>query len=161
MRLCVSYFPGDYPSWLGSGFLRPAFNLLTKAGNYKRNPRNESYMKDLVAEVFGDDFRQIEAKDLRPEDIKKAEEIVLLWPDGNGYGWFRVESQIFAFKKRGAKVMVLNGRRRGFQLTIRLWFGYWLRRFLERFWIGELVFSAVFLVVSPLMVAWDLMRGRK
>ncbi len=161
MRLCIFYQPHDYPSWLGKGFLRPAFNLLSKASNYKRNPRDERYMKDLVESVFLNDYQWVEAKSLRSEILRKVEEIVMIWPDGNGYGWLWVEFRVFLWTDKNCKIMVLNGRRRYFQLTTQVWLAYWLRCFLERFWIGELIFSLIFVVVSPVMAGWDLLKGRK
>ncbi len=162
MRICVPYYPSDYPSWLGGNrLLRPAYELLCKASSYKRNPRDERYMNSLVTKLFTDNCQWIDARSLRPEFLKNAREVVLLWPDGNGYGWFRVERRIFAWKDENCKVMVLNGRRRYFQLNLGLWTTYLVRRCLERFWVGELGFIVIFMLVSPVITAWDLSRGRK
>jgi hypothetical protein len=160
MQVCITHFPSEYSSWLRKWFLSQLFDRLSKASRYKRNPRDIQYMRALVTEFLGQDIHWVKAKYLRPNIVKEADKIILLWPDGNGYGWFWVEFRVFAWR-RGSTVMVLNGRRRYFQLTLKLWLAYCLRRFLERFWIGEIVFSIIFLVVSPFLVAWDLLRGHK
>lgn len=118
-------------------------------------------MRDLAGELLGDSCKLMQADALSPENLGNAERIVLLWPDGNGYGWFWVERRTLAWKAGGTKVTVLNGRRRCFDLTMRVWSTYCFRRFLERFWVGELVFSLLFVMVSPLILAWDISRGRR
>lgn len=118
-------------------------------------------MKDLVQSLFGADCEWVEAHDLRRDQVRAATEIVLLWPDGNGYGWLVTECKVLAWKAHGARLLVLNGRRRFFALTPGRWLAYGLRRLAERFWMGELVFSLCFVVISPPLVVWDWVRGHR
>lgn len=161
MKLCITYFPSEYPSWTGKGFFSPFFKLLSKGSNYRRCPRDKNYMRDLFHKVFNGDYQFSDADELKAELVRQAEEIVLLWPDGNGYGWFGTEYKVLRWKNRDCSVLVLNGRHRHFQFSPGLWLSYLSRRTLERFWIGEIVFSLIFVVVSPLIVVWDLVRGRR
>lgn len=161
MKLCLSFFPKDYPSWTMGGFMRPVVNLISKAIHFKRNPRDLDYMQFLLSQTIKLDFKVIDAKDLSADRLKGVEEVVLLWPDGNGYGWFGTEKRIFSLKERTTKVTVLNGRRRYFHLSSILWISYLVRRFLERFWIGEIIFSILFLIISPFLVIWDLAQGHR
>jgi hypothetical protein len=117
-------------------------------------------MEILRAQGVPGDAGTLEASDLSPARLRNVEDIVLLWPDGSGYGWFPVERRIWAWKDKSAKVRVLNGRRRSFRLTSGLWAAYLFRRFMERFWIGEMAFSLLFFVVSPFLVIWDIGRGK-
>lgn len=160
MILGVFFSPKDYPAWSTRGILGLAFNPLSKACRFRRNPRELCYLRSLLARAIPMDVELKEAEDLSIKDVKHVEDIILLWPDGNGYGWFGLERKIFSWKKRGAAVTVLNGRGRYFCLSRAVWGGYLVRRFLERFWIGEIAFSLIFLLVSPFLVIWDLARGR-
>jgi len=161
MRLCVSFFPSEYPSWLGKALSHSFYNLLCKASNYKRNPRNLAYTRALVTQTLGEGCLIVKARHLSESRLKDADEIVLLWPDSNGYGWFGVERRILAWKKKHSKIMILNGRRRCFNLSRSLWIMYLLRRFMERFWIGEIIFSLFFLCISPFLMLWDFIRGKQ
>src|SRR5262249_52185548 len=93
------------------------FNKLSRLAFAKRNPRDATYMKHLAAATLGEACRFVEAgPDLAPELLRAADEIVLLWPDGNGYGWAPLERAVFRHKAPPARVLVLNGRRRQFEL---------------------------------------------
>jgi hypothetical protein len=88
--------------------------------------------------------------------LGKFEQIVLLWPDGNGMGWFNIERQIFREKNANTAVFVLNGRNRLFELQMALWRRYRLRRFLEKSFLLEFGFLGVFLVTAPALALWDM-----
>jgi hypothetical protein len=87
------------------------------------------------------------------------EQIVLLWPDGNGMGWFRIERKVFRAKNATARVYVLNGRKRLFELQRRLWRGYRVRRFLEKSFLLESGVLVVFLLTAPVLALWDIAFG--
>lgn len=161
MKVCITYFPDDYPAWIGPGPFKPLFHLLVKASCYRRNPRGIKYMKSLADEFFGTNYKLIDSKNLSIGKLKEEDEIVLLWPDGNGYSWFRIEQKIFKWKKDSAKLYVLNGRRRYFPLSRSLWRAYLLRRVVERYWVGELLFMPLFLIMTYFFLAFDLLRGRR
>ena len=88
------------------------------------------------------------------------DEIVLLWPDGNGTGWSRLERTILDEKRPSARVIVLNGRRRRFELDRTRWRRFRARRFVQKALVGELVFGLLFVVVTPWLWLADLVRGR-
>ncbi len=89
----------------------------------------------------------------------KFEQIILLWPDGNGMGWFGIERKVFRAKNANARVYVLNGRKRLFELQRRLWRRYKLRRFLEKSFLLESGLLVVFLLTAPVLALWDLAFG--
>jgi len=155
-RICVTFFPLDCPSpWMrGMGI------SLSNASFYKRNPRDERYMRNVVTQIFDAEIPFISVTDLRPESFHQVEEVILLWPDGNGYGWYGVEQRVFHWKASGCRVFVINGRKRNFVLTPMVKLTYRWRRFAERFWLGEIVFSILFVVLSPFLLIWDFVRGR-
>jgi hypothetical protein len=88
--------------------------------------------------------------------LGKFEQIVLLWPDGNGMGWFDIERQIFREKDLNSAVYVLNGRNRLFELHRTLWRRYKLKRFLEKSFLLEFAVLGVFLVTAPVLALWDM-----
>jgi hypothetical protein len=128
----------------------------------KRYPRNADYLRGLAARRLDPSCRLVEVPEaLEPQLLRSADEIVLLWPDGNGYGWSPVERVVFRHKAPLAQVSVLNGRGRRFKLTPRVLASYRLRRTLERFWVAEFAFTVAFLALSPLLVGWDMIRGHR
>jgi hypothetical protein len=153
--VAVEHFPPELPVWLSRG----PFERLRRASRYKRNPRDAAYMHALLEDTYGAGVAVVSGPAMVPEALRKAREVVLLWPDGNGFGWATVERQVRTWKSRSCRVFVLNGRRRRFELTPAVRAGYLVRRILERLWVGELAFAGVFVVVSPLLVGWDLLRG--
>jgi hypothetical protein len=88
-------------------------------------------------------------------------EIVLLWPDGNGLGWGRLEREVFRRKQPSTRLTVLNGRRRSFVLNRGQWRTTRVRRFIEKSLVTEAAFTVVFAVTSPFLLAWDMARGRR
>lgn len=160
MRLCIEYYPNEYPEivgrLLGRSIFGRIFQKFKEITHYKRNPRDQKYMLALAEKRFGKDFELIQAANM--SDFSGADEVVLLWPDGNGYGWAPIEARLL-FQR--ARVSVLNGRQRYFPLTFKSWLGCLPRRFMERFWIGEMVFTAVFLAMTPFLVGKDLVKGRR
>jgi hypothetical protein len=128
---------------------------------YRRNPREWPYMEELLRAQQRFESGQLKrSSELGSIDWSAVREIVLLWPDGNGLGWAQVERQIFRRIPSGAKVTVLNGRRRAFQLERTLWLQYLWRRFLEKTFAADLILTAVFLASTPVLAVWDRLRGR-
>jgi hypothetical protein len=93
--------------------------------------------------------------------LGQFEQIVLLWPDGNGMGWYEVEEKIFREKNATTPIHVLNGRNRLFELQRALWRGYRLRRFLEKTFLLEFGALGVFFVSAPALTLWDMVCGRR
>ena len=161
MRILIEYYPESYPACLTKGIFAPIFVKLSRAQNYKRNVRSSEYMRDLAIEKFGNQLTFLEPSQLSSEAISMADEIVLLWPDGNGYGWGRIEKNLFQNKKSTANVLVLNGRRRSFIYSKKTRTGYLIRRTLERLWLGEILFSIFFIFISPIFLVLDLIHGKR
>jgi hypothetical protein len=166
----IEYWGHPYPylsrlvERLGSSGGRRLLDKLTIDSISRRNPRNRDYMRALVA-TEGLSEADVVVADAKapavdPNRLKSAATILLLWPDGNGTGWWPVEQQVFRETPRTARILVMNGRRRRFELSTGCWFGYLLRRVVEKSLAGELAFFAVFVVTSPFLVAWDRLRGR-
>jgi hypothetical protein len=127
---------------------------------YKANPRSADYLRALLAEQFpGVACVSSDQADWR-ERIAAADEVVLLYPDAIGLSFASVEREIDACKKAWAGVTVLNGRRRRFRLNGGTLLGLRLRRALEWTMLPELLFLAVFVVITPLLWVFDLARGR-
>lgn len=122
---------------------------------YKANPRDEAYLRELFAERYPD------GRIGTPADAAAAERVVLLYPDAIGLGWRQVERRIGAAARRDVELRVLNGRRRDFALDRRTRRQLAVRRFAETTLVGEAAMTAAFLAVTPLLLAYDLLRGRR
>jgi hypothetical protein len=148
----------------GPSFLGKAITRLLYDSEFRRNPRTRAYMLQLVDATHGRDAGTVADVDLQREldvdAIRRARTIVLLWRDGNGCGWSRIERSIFRHKAGDAKVVVLNGRRREFDLDPALWRSYRVRRFLEKSLLPEMGMFLMFWIVAPVIAGWDAARGR-
>lgn len=91
--------------------------------------------------------------------LRAASEIVLLWPDAIGSGWRPVERVVFRWKSHDARISVLNGRRRRFELDSRALAGFRVRRVVEHMGFGEIALAAMLILALPFLVVWDLTRG--
>jgi hypothetical protein len=122
---------------------------------FKANPRDEDYLRALFAERYpGGRIGGV-------DDIGSAAVVVLLYPDAIGIGWSAVEREVRARAPAGTELRVLNGRRRDFALDTRMRRALAVRRVLETALIGEAVLAAVLLVLTPALLGWDLLRGRR
>jgi len=148
----------------GSSALKTFVRRLSIDSASRRNPRSREYMNLLAAEhgAHPDNawIHLEDASTLPSIPLDGVERIVLLWRDGNGTGWRTVERHVFANKAPGASVAVLNGRRRAFELTPALWRGYVTRRFVEKSLVPDVAIAAMLLTLSPVIIGWDLIRGR-
>jgi len=99
--------------------------------------------------------------DLPRLDWTAIDEIVLLWPDGNGTGWTGIERRVFKMKQRSARVIIVNGRRRCFLLERRSWRVFQWKRFLEKTPVVEIGAVLIFIVTSPWLALWDFPRAEK
>jgi hypothetical protein len=92
--------------------------------------------------------------------VSSFEQIVLLWPDANGMGWFDIERRVFNGRKPGSRVYVLNGRRRFFELPRKQWRLFRFKRFMEKTFLLEFVVLFLFLLTAPVMALWDSVSAR-
>lgn len=118
-------------------------------------------MRDLFSERFPKGlFRSVDSPDWK-KAISSANRIVLLYPDAIGLGYGPIEAEVFKAKKPWAVVSVTNGRRRSFILSRSARVQLAWRRVLERFMIGEMAAILAFIAVTPLLVTFDFLRGRR
>ena len=140
-----------------------ALNLVNLTLQYRQNRRSGEYMRDLAASQFAD-FDESQVKrpgELDQVDWDATKEVVLLWRDGNGLGWGRLERRVMSAAKPGTLVRVLNGRRRLFQLTPEVRSSYLRRRALEKSFVPDMVLVAAFVLGTPALVLLDLLRGKR
>lgn len=160
-RSVIALFFNPWPGHMERPRDRHPLRLYRYAIWYKANPRNAEYLRELLAERFPDaEWVSVDEQPEWRERIGGADEIVLLYPDSIGLGFASLEREIHASRKAWAGVTVLNGRRRQFRLNGATRLGLRMRRLLEWTMLPELMFLAVFLVVTPLLWALDLVRGR-
>lgn len=135
---------------------------LSRAFYTRRGARSTEYMRELSRQTLGESCVTVEANEPAfNERLRTASEVVLLWPDAIGSGWWPVERTIFRAKYPDARVFALNGRRRRYELNARTLAGFRVRRVLERLWLGEIAMTAIVMVALPFLVVWDLARGHK
>lgn len=139
-------------------------NLLTlynKMVWFKANPRNEDYMKLLFFKCCtGGDYVNVDKDPEWNKRVTSADQLILLYPDAIGLGFRQIESQAFKFKQPWVSVHAINGRRRKFLLTRSTLWRLYLRRFLERWMIGEMMATLLFLILTPILIFLDWMKGR-
>ncbi len=137
-------------------------HLYRRAVWFKSNPRSAAAMEQLFLESFSDGrFVDVAKTNRWQHEAADCETVVLLYPDAIGLGFGAIERQVLRRHGGGRQTRVLNGRRRDFLLTPSVRRGLRLRRILERTMAGELLFGLVFLVATPLMLSFDLVRGRR
>jgi hypothetical protein len=122
---------------------------------FKANPRDEHYLRELFAE------RHPGGRIGGLDEVTQAEGVVLLYPDAIGIGWSSVEREVRRRMRPGAELRVLNGRRRDFALDRAMRRRLAVRRAFETAVLGEALFTALFLLATPPLLAWDLLRGRR
>ena len=141
---------------------RSLAELYRRAVWLKANPRDEAYMRALFAERYpagvvvnageGDDWRR---------EVAAADTVVLLYPDSTGIGFAGLEREVARVSKTWATVRALNGRRRDFVLSRATRRELRRRRLIERAMLGEAAAILLFAAATPLLVASDLLRGRR
>lgn len=135
---------------------------LEKALASKANPRSKEYMRALFEEKCpGSRFVEVEADSSWQEEVRSADNIVLLYPDAIGQGFGDFELSLVGLMKERANLSVLNGRKREFALCTPLRRELRFRRILERWMLVESVVLVLFLLLTPPLLAWDLARGRR
>lgn len=128
---------------------------------YKANPRNAEYMRSLLASHYPDvEWINTQDDPAWAERLGGTDTVVLLYPDAIGLGFAAVERTVMARKLAWAGVTVINSRRRKFLLNCTTRMGLRLRRFLEWTMLPEFLFLPVFIVATPILWAFDLLRGR-
>ena len=150
------YLPGDYAvprKGFGAVWRR---HLVANAG-----VRDREYMEHLFHSHFPNGVL-LELKDARlPADIAgDGDNIVLLYPDSIGMDFPGIERAL-ARQCPSRNVFVLNGRRRFFRLDRDMRRRLRLRRWLVAVRLPEFAFLLLFVLVTPLLVINDFVRGRR
>lgn len=129
---------------------------------YTADPRPEPYMRELFSRHHADGvFVNVNADPAWQQAAAGADTVVLLYPDAIGLGYGPLEREIAGLKKDWAAVRVLSGKRQQFLLTRAALLGLRMRRLFSRLLVGEMLFTVVFLVVTPLFLLVDWIGGRK
>lgn len=137
------------------------FNLYRKAVWYKANPRTEEYMRKLFFEKHPDGiFINADNEKEWNEKISSVDTIFLLYPDSIGLGFSRIEKNILSCVKDNSSIYVLNGRRRELLLDASTRRKICMRRFFEQWMVGEMCAVPLFIVITPVLLLIDWMRGR-
>jgi hypothetical protein len=133
--------------------------LYRKALSAKANPRPLEYMRARFDERFaGGAVIDVDAEPAWRERAAAADTVVLLYPDAIGLGFGTVERSLPA---ASGPPIVLNGRRREFPLDRGTRRSLRVRRVLEWTMAPELVATVAFLVVTPVLLVLDWIRGRR
>jgi len=123
--------------------------------------RDREYMMALFNSHFpSGTVVDVDDGQIPPEVASSADNIVLLFPDSIGMDFGDIERNV-AVRCPSRRILVLNGRRRFFNLDAKMRRRLALRRFLEATRIPEIVFFLVFVVATPVLVVVDALRGRR
>ncbi len=128
---------------------------------FRQNSRSREYMAAAAAVEYPEFAvsQHIGPKDIATLDWSLVSRVVLLWPDSSGLGWRPIEQKVRTTLGTQTELVVLNGRRRKFALASAK--QLYLRRFLEKSFLPDLLLTMGFFVLSPVLLAADLVRGRK
>lgn len=118
---------------------------------HRSNPRSKEYMLDLLREKFPD------AEIVDINQTRSPGKIILLYPDSIGLGWRKIENRLIHNHER----VVLNGRRRVFELTSSVRRMLLLRRFLEMTFLPEILLTPFVLLYGAFVATKDKFRGRQ
>ena len=150
----------DCPLAAGTADTSRLRRAIQRTVDFKRNPRSAAYMSALASHVGRDTWTVVQAGAVTDAEIAQASQLVLLWPDANGFGWSQLSRRVFRQKRSDARVSVLNGRGRFFELTPSARRRFAVRRLIQRTWVGEAAFMIIGLAISIPLAAWDAVRGR-
>lgn len=87
------------------------------------------------------------------------DEVYLFYPDALGLGWFNIERVLL--KSTSAKIIIINGRKRMFELNKSSIKKLTTHRFIERSWIPETLLIMVLIPLSLLLFMLDFLKGKQ
>jgi hypothetical protein len=129
---------------------------------FRANPRTRAYMEARFHEAHPHGvFCDVRATPGWRELAGPAAEVVLLYPDAIGQGFGPLERWCREHRSTARPPEVLNGRRRRMALDAKTRRALGLRRVLERIPLLELASIPVFVVGTPFLLVWDLLRGHR
>lgn len=157
--LFYSAWNKDIEGWRSS---RHLLELYRYAVWFKANPRSKDYMCTLFTERFPAAMLFDLNEDPAWRDyVRCADIVVLLYPDAIGLGFATLEHEVRRLLKPLAALRVLSGRRREFVMNSSTSRALIVRRVLERSMLLELLFTPIFVCLTPLLLMIDLLRGRR
>jgi hypothetical protein len=157
-RIFIQYTGSAYPGLTRLfGSRSRLINALSAHISHNGRCRSEEYMRARAACQGAITICAVtRLAELPP--IGPGAEVVLLWADANGVGWRPVERKLM---RSGARISVLTGRGRSFELTPRRWRMVQYRRLLEKYLVGEVLFTIVFFAMTPWLTGWDWIHGER
>jgi hypothetical protein len=157
----VGVYSGAFWSRIPDNGRRTPVALYGRALKLKANPRGEDYMRELFESTHpGGEFVNADARTGWEGATRDAAQVVLLFPDATGIGFSGIS---WAARKlvQGSRLTVLNGRRRSFPLDAAWRRRLAVRRIIERLMLGEAAALIGFVAMTPVLIMFDLARGRK
>jgi hypothetical protein len=155
----VLHYPLGEDYGISAARKRTPRRLYRRALWYKANPRPPAYMESLFCERYPEGVLTRTDGSAPPPEIQEAERVVLLYPDAIGLGFGSLERRLE--RRTGADVRVLNGRRRDFVLGGSMRARLAVRRLLERSMAPEAMSLLLLALATPVLLAFDLLRGRR
>jgi hypothetical protein len=151
-----------YSPWDDAARPRGIFGRLNDHYRGVLMPRSAAYMEQAFKRSFPEGvFRDVQASPDWRELIRKAETVILLYPDPIGFNCGRLFADARRHKPDYAAIRMLNGRQRTFLLTSTARIQLALRRAATRLMLAEIAIGGALLVMSPFLVLLDLARGRR
>ncbi|WP_420547782.1 hypothetical protein [Curvivirga sp.] len=124
--------------------------------------RGKEYMLELFQEQFPDgEFIDTDENEQWLEKVGNIDTVVLLFPDAIGHGFTEIYAKTSALIDERTNVLVLNGRRRLFHYNKKAQRALCIRRFLEKWMVGEFIFVIPFVLITPFFLIVDFLKGRK
>ncbi len=126
---------------------------------YRANPRPPAYMQAVLSEMAPEAELVSTADPEWERTAQAADRLIAVYPDSTGLGWSPMERRLEGLS--AAPIEVINGRRRRFALNRRTRAALRVRRALERSMLVEALVVGAFALATPLIAAYDLLRGRR
>ena len=132
-----------------------------RAQRFKANPRSEADMRSSFAAQWPQGRFLVADRQSLPGLLREADTVVKLYPDATGMrlGWF--DRAVSRHAMPDASTMVLNGRGRRYAWDGKVRRRLGVRRFLEATMMVECAALVAFLLLTPFLLIWDLVRGRR
>ncbi len=119
---------------------------------HRSNPRSREYMLDMLGKKFPD------AEVVDTNHTRLPGMVILLYPDSIGLGWKKIEKKLI---HQSQAMTVLNGRKRLFDLTSSIRRQLLWRRFLEKTFLPEIIFTPFVFIYGTVVALMDKYRGNQ
>lgn len=160
MTVAVLAYPRGTDLGLARARRGTPLRVYRRALAWKANPRDPEHMRRLVAEHWPE-ATVVDADEAHGAVAEGADEIVLVYPDAIGLFCGRLERRLLHARSGHPPPTVLNGRGRRFTLDRATRRALLVRRALERTMLAEVAGMVALTAVTPILLAADLVRGRR